>query len=266
MPTWSTVNHYELGTREATDEEISAYVQAVARSSRRVRAGVLGQSGLGRPLPYALVSDPSHLTPRALSGLSSDLAHLRQGGSRTAAPPRAGTRPGGRLGDGQRSLRRAQRGGRRHATALPARRRLGLRRQAATSAAPGRAGPGREPRRAGGGNEGQRPRLRPQPRLVRAHPARDAGQACADDAVPARGACRPARAAWQRLLLPRPTPTRSTTRCPTPRCGPWTTCSGRRLRGRSPPPAGRSRAERHTTCSTWATPTALRPRCSGRLA
>jgi Zinc carboxypeptidase len=80
VPTWSSVNHFELGTREATDEEISAYVGAVARSSRRVRAGVLGQSGLGRPLPYALVSDPGHLTSRALDRLRADLAYLRQGG------------------------------------------------------------------------------------------------------------------------------------------------------------------------------------------
>ena len=83
------MNHFELGSREATDEEISAYVSAVARSSPRVRAGVLGQSGLGRPIPYVLLSDPSHLTARALSGLSADQAHLRQGGPPDARSRRA---------------------------------------------------------------------------------------------------------------------------------------------------------------------------------
>ena len=85
--------------------------------------------------------------------------------------------------------------------------------------------PDPEPRRPRGRHPPQRLRLRPQPRLVRAHPGRDRRQARADAAVPARADERQPRDGRHRLLLPaerRPDPPRG--RRPLRRAG-STTCT-----------------------------------------
>ncbi len=45
-----------LGAKPATDTQIGAYIDAVARASNRVTAGVAGESVQGRPLPYAVIA------------------------------------------------------------------------------------------------------------------------------------------------------------------------------------------------------------------
>ncbi len=75
IPTWSSVNHFTLGARPATDAQISAYVAAVARASDRVTSGVAGRSVQGRPLPYAVVSAPG--TP--VAAIDAQMRRLRDG-------------------------------------------------------------------------------------------------------------------------------------------------------------------------------------------
>jgi hypothetical protein len=83
VPTWEAVNHFVLGSRPATDEEITAYLDALAHSSARVRVSSYGRSWQGRPLPYALVSSPAQLSTRRQRQLSTRLRAVRAG---TASP------------------------------------------------------------------------------------------------------------------------------------------------------------------------------------
>jgi zinc carboxypeptidase len=75
IPTWSAVNHFTLGAHPATDEQIGAYVEAVARASDRVSDGIAGASFQGRPLHYAVISAPG--TP--VGAVESRMRRLREG-------------------------------------------------------------------------------------------------------------------------------------------------------------------------------------------
>ena len=88
------------------------------------------------------------------------------------------------------------------AGALRARRPPGLRRAADPRQRDRRPAPDPEPRRARGRHAPQLLRLRPQPRLVRPHPARDRRQARAAARVPRPALHRRARDGWHELLLP----------------------------------------------------------------
>ena len=64
-PTAQTVLGFGLGSQEVTAAEADRYVQAVDAASPRVVSGVLATSWEGRPLRYALVGKPEHVTPPA---------------------------------------------------------------------------------------------------------------------------------------------------------------------------------------------------------
>ena len=62
VPTYESVVGYPVGTMAATSAQLDTYVQRVAQASSRVQTGLLQPaSAEGRPLRYALVSDPANL-------------------------------------------------------------------------------------------------------------------------------------------------------------------------------------------------------------
>jgi hypothetical protein len=76
-PTAQSVLGFELGSQEVTAEQADAYVQAVDAASTRVASAVLGSSWQGRPLRYALVGRPEHVTPEGLAAIQVATARLR---------------------------------------------------------------------------------------------------------------------------------------------------------------------------------------------
>jgi hypothetical protein len=63
--------------RPVTTGEIDAYLHAVDDASDRVVTGSMATSVRGRDLPYAIVSDPAHVTPEALARIAADVRALR---------------------------------------------------------------------------------------------------------------------------------------------------------------------------------------------
>ena len=76
-PTAESVLGFALGSQEVTAAQADAYVQAVDAASTRVVSGVLGSSWQGRPLRYALVGRPEHVTPAGLAAIQDATARLR---------------------------------------------------------------------------------------------------------------------------------------------------------------------------------------------
>ena len=68
---------FTLGSQEVTAAQTDAYVQAVDATSARVVSGVVGTSWEGRPLRYALVGKPEHVTPEGLAAIREATARLR---------------------------------------------------------------------------------------------------------------------------------------------------------------------------------------------
>jgi hypothetical protein len=87
-PTADAVLGFALGSREVTAAETDAYVQAVDVASPRVTSGLLGTSWEGRPLRYALVGKPEHVTPGGLAAIREATARLRD----PETPPREAAR------------------------------------------------------------------------------------------------------------------------------------------------------------------------------
>jgi hypothetical protein len=75
VPSPQQVLGYQLGSKEATNEEIGHYWHAVDRASNRVVTGVYAHSWRGRPLRYALVGTPGTL--HRLPAIRRDLDRLR---------------------------------------------------------------------------------------------------------------------------------------------------------------------------------------------
>ena len=168
-PTAQTVLGFGLGSQEVTAAEADRYVQAVDAASTRVVSGVLATSWEGRPLRYALVGTPEHVTPAGLAAIRAATA--------TPARPRDAARrgrrarrghPGDPLADGQRPRRRGERHGRRASRPLRARRPHRLRRDADPRQRARRDHPDAEPGRPRGRAAAERLLLRHEPRLVRA--------------------------------------------------------------------------------------------------
>ncbi|MER7441936.1 M14 family zinc carboxypeptidase [Micromonospora avicenniae] len=63
--------------RPVTTDEIRTYLHTVDAASDRVVTGVLGTSGLGQPLPYAVVSNERNVRPAALRRIADDIRDLR---------------------------------------------------------------------------------------------------------------------------------------------------------------------------------------------
>ncbi|MFL6288531.1 MAG: M14 family zinc carboxypeptidase [Actinomycetes bacterium] len=77
VPTPSDVLGFDLGSQETSPKQIVDFVTAVDDASNRVTSGVAATSVAGRPLSYAVVGSPDHVTPDALSQISRDAALLR---------------------------------------------------------------------------------------------------------------------------------------------------------------------------------------------
>ncbi|WBB69993.1 M14 family zinc carboxypeptidase [Micromonospora sp. WMMD812] len=80
VPSPETALGFPLGIgqdRVVTNDEIRAYLGAVDTASDRVVTGVLGSSVLGRPLPYAVVSNERNVRPAALRKIADDVRDLR---------------------------------------------------------------------------------------------------------------------------------------------------------------------------------------------
>lgn len=96
VPAPETVLGFPLGIgqeRVVTNDEVRGYLRAVDAASDRVVTGVMATSVLGRPLPYAIVSNERHLRPDALRRIADDVRNLRDP-RRTPAPEAAGTAAG----------------------------------------------------------------------------------------------------------------------------------------------------------------------------
>jgi hypothetical protein len=77
VPTSDEVLGFPLGSQETTPRQIERYVAAVDAASDRVVSGSAATSVAGRPLPYAVVGDPSSVTPAALDAISHQAQQLR---------------------------------------------------------------------------------------------------------------------------------------------------------------------------------------------
>jgi hypothetical protein len=77
VPTATEVLGFPLGERDVTTAESDSYLQAVDAASARVSGGTLGTSVQGRPLRYAVVGKPAHVTPAGLARIAAAAAALR---------------------------------------------------------------------------------------------------------------------------------------------------------------------------------------------
>ena len=77
VPTADSVLGFGLGSQEVTAAQADTYVQAVDGASTRVVSGVFGTSWEGRPLRYALVGKPEHVTPAGLAAIQAATRRLR---------------------------------------------------------------------------------------------------------------------------------------------------------------------------------------------
>ena len=148
------------------------------------------------PLRYAIVGQPERVTGAGAGGRAR--RGRRADGPRHHAGAGGGDRrgqPGDPLDRRQRARRRGERHRRVAARALGAGRPPGLRGAADPRRVDRRDPPDAEPRRPRGGHAAQRLRLRHEPRLVRAHPARDGRQARAA-ARATRRSCSSTRTRW----------------------------------------------------------------------
>ena len=67
VPSAEDVLGKPLGLKQLSVADVYKYMQALDDASPRIVTGVYGTSVNGTPLRYALVSDPSNLTPSALA-------------------------------------------------------------------------------------------------------------------------------------------------------------------------------------------------------
>lgn len=80
VPSPETFLGFPLGTgqeRVVTNDEIRDYLAAVDGASNRVVTGTMGNSVLGQPLPYAIVSNERNVRSGNLKGIAADIQQLR---------------------------------------------------------------------------------------------------------------------------------------------------------------------------------------------
>ena len=213
VPTQRKVVGFSPGQRPATDAEVQRYLAAVDAASNRVKTVRVGTSAGGRPITAAFVSLPAQLAQSRLDALSAGLQKLRSGKPTEAQAKKFAASQAGRGVDrGRRPRQRAERRGRVAAAALRPRGAHGLRQREAAQEPRDGAAARAEPRRPRGRPAGELRGLRPQPRLVRADPARAdrQGRAAARSSRPCCTSTRTRRA--RRASSSRPTRTRSITR------------------------------------------------------
>jgi hypothetical protein len=83
VPTWESVNGFTLGSRQATNAEVLAFMKAVDAASDAMHVEIAGRSYGGNDLPVAWVSSPAHVAHRAAIGRR--MRRIRE----TRARPRA---------------------------------------------------------------------------------------------------------------------------------------------------------------------------------
>lgn len=76
VPTPKATIGIDLGDRQVTAAEMTELVIAIDKASDRVVSGSLGNSVQGRPLTYAIVGKPEHLTETGLATIKSNTALL----------------------------------------------------------------------------------------------------------------------------------------------------------------------------------------------
>ncbi|SCF07429.1 Zinc carboxypeptidase [Micromonospora viridifaciens] len=80
VPSPDSVLGFPLGLgqeRPVTNDEVRTYLDAVDSASDRVVTGVMATSGLGQPLPYAVVSSERHVQQGTLRQIADDIRDLR---------------------------------------------------------------------------------------------------------------------------------------------------------------------------------------------
>ena len=80
IPTWEEVNGFELGSRQATYDEVVKYLNAVDVASPQVIPGQLARkSWHGRALPYVVVSVEKELASKRLARTAKTMRAIRNG-------------------------------------------------------------------------------------------------------------------------------------------------------------------------------------------
>ena len=77
IPTATEVLGFELGSQEATVQQSDDYLEAIDETSERVTSDTAGFSVEGRPLKYAIVGTPEHVTQEGLAEIQDAIAALR---------------------------------------------------------------------------------------------------------------------------------------------------------------------------------------------
>ena len=77
IPTAHEVLGFDLGDQEVSAAESDAYLDAVADASDRVTSGTAGFSVEGRPLRYAIVGSPEHVSSDGLMAVQTAIDQLR---------------------------------------------------------------------------------------------------------------------------------------------------------------------------------------------
>jgi Zinc carboxypeptidase len=77
VPTAHEVLGFDLGDQEVTAAESDAYLGAIDAASDRVTSGTAGFSVEGRPLRYAIVGTPGHVTAGGLAAVQAAIDQLR---------------------------------------------------------------------------------------------------------------------------------------------------------------------------------------------
>ena len=85
IPTWRSVFGAPLSARSSTDAQILRYMTAVDRASTRVRVVTAGKSTDGRPIRYAIVGTPEHISPAKLAALAAQARAVRDGAASASA-------------------------------------------------------------------------------------------------------------------------------------------------------------------------------------
>ncbi|MEV4420393.1 M14 family zinc carboxypeptidase, partial [Patulibacter sp. NPDC049589] len=93
LPSGEQVLGHALDAAPLTPAEADGYLLALDQASTRIVTGVAGRSVQGRPLRFALVGDPTSLTPARRSALSAALRAVRRGRLSDASVDRAAAGP-----------------------------------------------------------------------------------------------------------------------------------------------------------------------------
>ena len=190
VPSPVDVLGFALGVeREVTAAESNAYVAAVSAASDRVTSGTCAVSVQGRDIRYAIVGLPEHMTDQGLAAIQADIdgSGIRQTPTADVAEL-VQTTPAILWVEG--NIHGNEESG--CDTTLQLLYELADSRRLRRRAEPGErdrgAGPVPEPRRSRGRHPAQRVRLRPEPRRVRPHAARDR-RPCGVHAAATRRSC-----------------------------------------------------------------------------